>query len=457
MTDATAQPDPASSEKTQPYPTAKAGWFMVAMLTSAYVLSYIDRSIIGLLIEPIKVDLGLTDADVGYILGPAFAIIYVAAGLPLGWLVDRKRRTWIVGFGVIVWSLATAVCGLAKNFWQLFLARMTVGAGEAVLSPSAMSMISDSFPPERRGKPIAVYVGALSLGAAIASLIGGGVTQWAKTTDNISVPLLGELAPWQLTFVAVGLPGLILAVIFFIMHEPPRRPHIAAKGEEDVGNGIGDALGYVGRNIGPYAGFISLACAMTICAYSQGFLPSVFARSFGWETETYAYVNAVVIICAGPPAVFAAGWLSDRWAQAGRNDAPLLLLVIGFVLMVPTAVLPMFMPSGELAFVFLFFNTSAIGIISAMALNALLAITPGQVRGQITALYYIVISMSGLFIGPTTVGVLSTYVFGEENLNYAFAATCCMYAIVQLLLLPVIIKSYKRQLAKVTGQEAAEA
>lgn len=442
----------SASEDVGAYPSPRSGWFLVTMLTAAYVLSYIDRSIIGLLIEPIKADLGLTDADIGLILGPAFGLIYVLAGLPLGWLVDRKRRTWIVGFGIIVWSVATAFCGLARNFWQLFLARMTVGAGEAVLSPSAMSMISDSFPPERRGKPIAVYVGALSLGAAIASLIGGGVTQWAKTTDTIAVPVLGALAPWQLTFFAVGLPGLLFALIFFVfMREPPRRPNVAAAGEEPMGNGMKDALGYVARNLGPYAGFISLACAMTICAYSQGFLPSVFERTWGWETEHYAYVNALVIIVAGPPAVFGAGWLCDRWAQAGRSDAPLLLLVIGFLIMVPTAVLPMFMPSGELAFVFLFFNTSGIGIISAMALNALLAITPSQVRGQITALYYIVISLSGLFLGPSTVGFLSTNVFGEDQLRLAFAATCFAYALVPLLLLPVIIRSYKRQLAKVTG------
>ena len=440
-----------------PYPSNKSGWFLVAMLTTAYVLSYIDRSIIGLLIEPIKADLDLTDADIGWILGPAFGLIYVLAGLPLGWLVDRKRRTRIVAFGIIVWSLATAFCGLARNFWQLFLARMTVGAGEAVLSPSAMSMISDSFPPERRGKPIAVYVGALSVGAAIASLIGGGVTQWAKTTDNIAIPVLGELAPWQLTFFAVGLPGLILAVVFFALKEPPRRATEIRDGEELLGNEMKDALGYVGRNIGPYAGFISLACVMTICAYSQGFLPSVFNRTWGWETEHYAYVNAVVLLLSGPPAVFGAGWLSDRWAQAGRDDAPLRLLVIGFLVMIPTAILPMFMPTGELAFVFLFFNTSAIGIITAMALNALLAITPSQVRGQITALYYIVISLSGLFLGPSTVGYLSTNVFGEDELRLAFATTCFAYALVPLLLLPWIIKSYKRQLAKVSAPQAGGA
>lgn len=439
------------------YPSGKSAWFLVAMLTAAYVLSYVDRSIIGLLIEPIKADLNLTDEDIGYILGPAFALIYVGAGLPLGWLVDRKRRTWIVAFGVVVWSFATAVSGLARNFWQLFLARMTVGAGEAVLSPAAMSMISDSFPPEKRGKPIAVYTAALSIGAAVASLIGGTVLLWAKTTDDIVVPFLGSLAPWQLTFLAVGLPGLLLAIVFFIIKEPARQIADVSASDEVDGNGFLDAIGYVGRNIGPFAGFVSLACAMTICAYSQGFLPSVFERTWGWPTETYAFVNALVILAAGPPAVFFSGWLSDRWAQAGRRDAPILLLIFGFLLMVPTAVLPMFMPSGELAFALLFLNTSGIGIISAMGVNALLAITPSQVRGQIVALYYITISITGLTLGPSTVGWLSTNVFGEDDLRLAFAATCGMYALLPALFIPFTLRAYRRQLDKVTAAEARNA
>ncbi len=445
-----------SGAQTQLYPSSSSAWFLVAMLTAAYVLSYVDRSIIGLLIEPIKADLNLTDEDIGYILGPAFAIIYVGAGLPLGWLVDRKRRTWIVAAGVLIWSLATAVSGLARNFWQLFLARMTVGAGEAVLSPSAMSMISDSFPPEKRGKPIAIYTAALSIGAAVASLIGGTVLLWAKTTDDIVVPLLGSLAPWQLTFIAVGAPGIILALVFLVIREPRRQLLKITEGEEQLGNGFRDALGYVWRNLGPFAGFVSLACAMTICAYSQGFLPSVFERTWGWQTETYAFVNAMVILAAGPPAVFAAGWLSDKWAQAGRRDAPILLLIIGFLLMVPTAVLPMFMPTGELAFVFLFFNTSGIGIISAMGVNALLAITPSQVRGQIVALYYIAISMTGLLLGPSTVGWLSTNVFGEDELRLAFATTSAIYAIIPALFIPATLRAYRKQLAKIMASETPD-
>lgn len=430
------------------YPKANAAWFLVALLTVAYVFSFIDRYILGLLIEPIKADLGLTDEQIGWVIGPAFAIFYATMGLPLGWLVDRKRRTWIVAAGVVVWSLATAVSGLAKNFWHLFFARMAVGVGEATLSPSAMSMIADSFPPERRGKPIGVYVAALSLGAGLASLIGGAVLVWAKTTESLEVPLFGDLKPWQLTFFAVGLPGVLLGVIFMFIKEPPRQS-VAALDSELEGNGVADALRYVGKNFGVYAGFISLACVMAIIAYSQAFLPATFERSWGWPPEKYAFVNAVVLLLAGPATVMATGYVSDRLQQNGMREAPIRLLIIGFIITVPTLALAMIMPTPELAFVLLFLNTIGIAMISGMGPTSLLAITPAQIRGQLTAIYYMAISMTGLFLGPTTVGFLSTRVFGEENIRYAMIALPVLYGVIPMLLLPLIYRLYRKQLIRI--------
>ena len=137
------------------YPSARAGWTLTVMLTIAYIFSYLDRNILGLLIGPIKQDLGLRDDQLGYVIGPAFAIFYATMGLPFGWLADRVKRTRLVAAGIAFWSLATAVTGFVTGFWQLFAARMAVGIGEAVLSPSAMSLIGDSFPEEKRARPVA--------------------------------------------------------------------------------------------------------------------------------------------------------------------------------------------------------------------------------------------------------------------------------------------------------------
>ncbi len=437
-----------------PYPSSGRAWFLVGLLTVAYILSYIDRAILGLLIEPIKADLNLTDEQIGLVLGPAFAVFYATMGLPLGWLVDRSRRTWIVGVGVLVWSAATAASGLAKNFFHLFTARMTVGVGEATLSPSAMSMIADSFPPERRGKPISVYVAALSLGGGIASLIVSGVLVWAKGVGEMSFPVVGVMAPWQLTFVAVGLPGLLVGLIFFFIREPARRP-IESTEIKLEGNGVGVAVGYLKENLGTYVGFISLACVMTIIAYSHGFLPPAFERSWGWAPEKYAAVNGAVLIIVGPLTVITCGFIMDRWVQAGIADAALRLLVIGALLMVPTGALCMFMPTAETAYAVLTLSNIGIGIVSTAAITAVLAITPAQIRGQITALYYMAISLTGLFIGPTMVGVLSTRVFGEENLNVAVGVLPLIFGLIPLLFIPITMRLYRAQLASIEAAQSS--
>lgn len=447
-TPVTAPEDPGVENAGVPWPSTKQGWFLVVMLTIAYVFSFLDRYVLGLLIEPIKADLGLTDFQISWVVGAAFAIFYATMGIPLGWMVDRKKRTLLVALGITVWSLATALSGLATKFWHLFATRMMVGAGEATLSPAAFSMIGDSFPPEKRGKPIGFYSMALSIGAGLASLIGGGVLLWATSTPSISLPLVGEVAPWQATFFAVGLPGLIVAVIFFFMREPPRRVSQVTDGSLK-GNSFADALGYVGRNAGAYAGYVSLICVMTIMAYSQSFLPSTFNRTWGWEVENYAFINGLAILAIGPANVFFAGWLSDRWSQQGKRDAPLKILIFGFLIMVPSGVVPFFLADGTLAYAILCINTVGIGFVSSVGVTGLLLITPAQIRGQVVALYYMAIGMAGLMLGPFSVGYLSTAVYGEENIRYAMATVPIIFGLIPMLFIPTTIRLFRAQMERV--------
>ncbi len=188
---------------------------------------------------------------------------------------------------------------------------------------------------------------------------------------------------------------------------------------------------------------------MTIMAYSQGFLPSTFERTWGWPAEYYATVNAIALLIIGPINVLLMGYISDRWTQSGVKDAPFRLMIIGFLIMVPSGVLPFFMPTGVLAYAVLCINTVGIGMVSAVGVTALLIITPAQIRGQIVALYYMAISLSGLFLGPTTIGTLSTRVFGEENIRSAMATLPVLYGLIPLLLIPVIRKLYLAQMHRI--------
>ncbi len=429
----------------KPYPSAAGGWFLVVMLTFAYIFSFVDRYVLNYLVEPIKAEFALTDIQVGWLLS-AFTIIYGFVGIFMGWLIDRGHRVWIVSIGIALWSAATVATGLAKNFTQLFAARMSVGVGEATLSPATFSMIGDSFPPEKRAKPIAFYSSALPIGAGLASLLTAAIIAIASSGETQSLPLFGELSPWRFILIVVGLPGLIFALIFLFIKEPVRRP--ATVSEEIIGgSSFFDALKYIFKNFWLYFGFIMVVCCMTAIAYSQGLLAATFERTWGWPAEKYALINGILLLVIGPINMMIFGSISDRMTTKGVTDAPLKILYLGFFIMVPTAVLPYFMPSAELAIVVLCLNTVGIGIVSAVGVTALLAITPSQIRGQVVALYYLAISWFGA-LGPIATGYLSSLVYGEENIRYAVATVPVLFAILPFILMPATRRLYQEQIER---------
>lgn len=422
------------------YPRPAYAWYMVGLLTIAYVFSFVDRYVLGLLIEPIKADLELSDTQIGLLLGPAFAIFYATMGLPLGWLADKKRRTWIVGAGIALWSAATVASGMARNFGHMFLARMSIGVGEATLSPCAMSMISDSFPKEKRAKPIAFYTMALSVGAGLASLLSAAVLQWAKTVDQIALPLFGQVAPWQFTFIVVGVPGLFLALFMLTLREPPRQKVPAAA----VGNNnLPDMLRHVFANAGLFLPFMAVFCYMTIVAYSQGWGAPLFQRTWGWEPAQYATVNAIVLLATGPAAVNFAGWLSDHWTARGIKDAPIRIALIGAAIILVTGVAAPLMPGPYLAMGCFALNTVGIATASAVGVTGLLNISPAGMRAQIVAFYYMCISLTGLMLGPTTIALLNDHAFGEDGIRYSMSLLPLVYGVPVLLMGPWILRRYR--------------
>ena len=175
---------PETSSTQLSWPKPAVAWFGVGVLVFAFIFSIADRIIISLLVDPIKLDLELSDSDMGLMMGPAFALFYALMGLPIGRMVDRRSRTMIVGTGIFLWSIMTALCGMARSFWELFLARVGVGVGEATLSPAAYSMIADSFPKEKLGRALGVYQSGAFFGVGFALIFGGLAIQFAKGAES---------------------------------------------------------------------------------------------------------------------------------------------------------------------------------------------------------------------------------------------------------------------------------
>ena len=428
------------------YPGAGRAWYTVSLLTIAYVVSFVDRNILGLLIEPIKVDLGLSDFQIGLLLGPAFAIFYATMGLPLGYLADRSRRTWIVAAGITLWSAATALSGLARNFGQLFVARMSVGVGEATLSPCAMSLISDSYPEERRGKPIAFYSSGISLGAGLASLLGAAVLAWVGRGNLVEWPLLGPLAGWQTAFLIVGLPGVVLGFLFLFVREPRRI-------STTTGGHLGHMFAHVGRHAAVFATFLPVFCVMTIIAYSHGWLAVTFARTYGWPVEDYAFANGVALLIVGPLSVNLAGALSDRYTSRGHRDAPMRIALFGLALGVPPCVIGPLLDNAWAAFGLLTLGNVGLAFVTATSVTALLPISPPRIRAQVVALYYMAISLAGLLLGPTLVGALNDQVFGEDGVRYSVALLPLVFGAPVLAIAPLTLKLYRRALDMDIGEQ----
>lgn len=446
--DAQEKPE-TGDDQTIGYPRSGYAWYVVVLLTIAYIFSYIDRIVLGLVLEPMKADLGLSDTYMGLLGGFAFALFYATMGIPLGWLVDRKPRKYIVAMGAVLWSAATMATGVARNFAGLFAARMAVGFGEAALSPSAMSLISDLFAPERRAKAIAFYSMALGVGSAIAYLVVGAILEWAETADLSMFSFIGVDQPWQVVFLAVGFPGILLGLVFLTVKEPDRKQTKLSATDGKGAATFPQTLAYIWSHKLPIVGVTVMVSGMTAIAYTSMWLPPLFERTWGWSAATFSNYNGSVLLFLAPISILFWGWVIDHFNQKGRHDMPFVITQAGLAVLVIASVIFPLMPNVWAAFVISQVANVGFTMVTAGGITALLAILPSELRGQAVALYYMFISMTGLLIGPSVVPFFTDFVFGDESLiRYSMSLVPALYSGTILLFSGIIGQAYRDELAK---------
>ncbi|MCC5794134.1 MAG: MFS transporter [Chromatiales bacterium] len=447
------------------WPRPAVAWWTLAILVVAFVFSFIHRIVIGLLVDPIKADLNLTDTQMGLLLGLAFAVFYALLGLPIGRWSDRYSRRTIIGVAILIWSVSTALCGLVRSYFELFAARVGTALGMAALSPAAYSMIADLFPRDRLGRALGIYQSGAFFGAGLAFLLGAVVIGFVARAGEVSLPLVGVLEPWRLVFIIVGLPGCLVALLMLTVREPERRGAGALAGESagwaqwrEWADGhqrglwllllalvllnvavfvlaglvgllialsieffallalwsLRDSLPFASANrrlyITHFAGFSLLAVPISTLA---NWAPSWFIRVLGYTPAETGWLLGLLLLVLSPLGILAGGWLTDLLGRRGMRDAPMRIgIAVAILLVLPSLFGTTLTSPGPalVAFGLLVFCGS---LTIAVAPAALQLVTPGRMRAQMSALWMLVLNIVTAAVGPTLVGLVTDRVFGD--------------------------------------------
>ncbi|WP_040592232.1 spinster family MFS transporter [Schlesneria paludicola] len=430
------------------FPSPGYAWYVVGVLTVAYIISFIDRQIINLMVGPIKRDLDISDTQISLLQGLTFAVFYTLFGIPLGRLADTRSRRGIIFFGIAFWSLMTAGCGLTKRFWDLALMRMGVGIGEATLSPAAYSLIADYFPPHRRATAMSVYSMGIYLGSGVAFILGGLVVKFASTQETFAVPVIGVVRSWQLVFFIVGLPGLLVALLLLSVKEPTRKGLVGKQKSHGATISLTETWQYVRANMATFV-CLNLGIAMvTMNSYASiSWIPSMFLRRFGWSQGGVGLVYGTIIATSGTLGVVAGGWLSDLWTQRGCADSPLRVAWLSTLCGLPFVVLYPLAPTGNLVAALLvpmvFFGSVPFGVAPA----AIQRMMPNMMRAQGTSIYLFVINLVGMGLGPTFAALLTDNVFEDPNqVHKSLLIVGTASYVLACILLGISLSNYRRSL-----------
>jgi len=400
------------------YPPRGYAWTVVAILVATAVLSYTDRQVLSLLVDPIRADLGISDTQVSLLLGTAFAVVYGVAGIPLGWLADRTSRRNLIFCGVIVWTIGTLACGLSQSFGQLFAGRLVVGLGEAVLSPAAISLLSDYFPPNRRGTAVACFLSGIAMGIGAAILIGGGVLHFVQVGALAGTPFANQ-APWRMVLLLIGAPGLLWALVILAIREPVRRgldPTEAAARKVDP---TSSAAGWA--KVIPI--YIVVAIASLVDNAVGAWAPTLLTREFHMDRAQVGMELGIMLTAAFGGGVLIGGWLADKAGVSGGWSRKLLVCLVAGALILPVAAS---LNAGNVTLVMLSVPTyfALSGIVTACGFSAILDVVPNRSRGLAMSISFFLNVAIGGAVGPTAVAMFSEHVFGgEAGLGPAIAVT----------------------------------
>jgi MFS family permease len=441
---------PDQSQVSAPY-----RWYVVAVLFVAYAFSAIDARILTLLVVPLKASMQLSDFQISLLQGFAFALLYSVAALPVGRMVDGSpRRPRLIVWGIILWSAMTMCCGLAKNFSMLFLARVGVGVGEATLSPSAYSLISDYFPKDKRALAISFYAIGYPIGGGLALILGGILLNYFTTTDMSGWGLFSGFEPWQLVFIAVGAPGIFIAILVASIRDPGRRES-GGIGKDAVVP-IRQVIAYLKHRWKLYSILMGVTALSGLLSIGTSlWYPTFLIRTYGMSAMDVGFYYGTLMLVCGTVGTLAGGWLSGVLQRRGTVDSNLrIMFVATCVKALPLVVGPL-MPTATLALTFMAVGTLVGQASQGVILTAIQDVTPNRLRGQVTALTLLAVNLIGLGFGSSIIAAFTDFVFGDEQaLRYSIALTGAIFLPIMAFMLAKGMALYRAEIANLDRANA---
>jgi len=421
--------------------TGPLGWYTVGILAVVSMLSYVDRGVMALFVEPMKRDFGLSDTEMGWLLGLAFTLPYVLVGIPMARLIDRGSRRNLIAGALAIWSFATALCGIAQNYATLFVCRFVTGSAESVNTSGAYSMVADAVSRKMLPRAYAILSGGVTGGAALSLLVGGVLYGMLVNIPPTHVGGIGVIHNWQLVFMIVGLPGLLAALLMWrTVPEPVRRG-----GTRPEGYPVREVLGFVkekGALHGPLlAGTILLA---TMSHAFAAWMPAFYDRSYGWGPEVAGPIMGIMSLVASVIGLIGGAKLAE-WMGERRADANLRVVFLVNLVSWPLLTLAPLMPNAWLALICASL-AGAIGIMAGPPLMAAIQLTtPNEMRAQMNVMYGAGMTAIGGSVGPFLVGFLTDYVApSTDDLRYVLVAVKFVLGPMAIFLLWKAVGPYGR-------------
>lgn len=427
-------------------------WVLLAVLSVAYISASVDRIVISLLVDPIKADLGLTDTEISLLLGLAYVLVFSVAGLFMGILVDTLRRTRLLSLGIGFWNAMTVACGLSNSFLALFLSRTGLGIGQAVLTPAAYSLISDSFDKKRLGLALGIFTTGGAIGTGLSLILGGLAIGALSKDGDYHLPVLGTLHPWQLIFVIVAIPGFLVAAICAALPEPPRKT-------EGEGRAGANPLNAIGRYYRSNAWFLTcdhVAAGMSSLALlgAYSWIAPLLVRLHDWDPAAVGYWVGFVSLIGAPVGLLGGGALGDYLTARGAQARLWICAVSAGLAALFGAIYPLLADPEHLILAFgimAMFATVPMGV----GIAALQHVLPGEIRGKVSALYFFTVSGIGM-IGPTLIAAISDAFFaGDSGIAYVTAMVIPASMGLAALMWALAVPPYRRILSQQKPESSA--